>query len=449
MPRKTFTDASQDIFKIKLAKVSYYLIAIEKLHNKFSSEHPKMLYEIQPDGYSFAQIYHDKTKIASILANDVSKGVYEFSPVTIREVKIEKKIRRIFSYSIFDRIVHVAIFHMLAPDIQPLFSSNVYSYIRGRGRIDAVKSFLKYIRNHKLRHTHIQNRGLFVYRFDIKSYGESIPVTPQSLIWSSFSELFSNAYFRTQSELEKKIFSSLIRPQILSEGGLYENMVGIPDGSPITSLLLNTYVLCLDRYIESITGGFYARYGDDVLFAHNDQAVFKETCKEIKLKLDLLCLKTNQEKSKFIFFNAAGRGQDEIDGSTVIEYLGMRINFDGTMSLKNDKVSELMSDIRKRVQLTLNQIHNFYSEEEKGILVCKLINEILDPANPLSATNIDYLLRLVNDRSQLKDIDYRIARLVLSLITGDASVKKFRSVPYKKLREDWKLVSLEYNRNKR
>jgi hypothetical protein len=34
-------------------------------------------------------------------------------------------------------------------------------------------------------------------------------------------------------------------------------------------------------------------------------------------------------------------------------------------------------------------------------------------------------------------------------VTGDGGVKSFRRVPYKKVREEWGLVSLEHGRNRR
>lgn len=448
MATSTKKTSAAKSFSNKLADPSYYEAAIDKLHSKFSAGAQHMLYEMQEDGYAFTQVYYDKKKIAKILARDIGKGEYEFSPAVVKEIQIGNKLRKIYSFTLFDRIVHLAVFAMLADDAQKLFPLQVYSYVKGKSRADAVQAFMQFVRKHCEANTIPSRRGLYVYRFDIKSYGESIPVTQSSQLWDELGALFKQIYGALPTAQEQGMLTALIRPQVVGDdGALYENILGITDGASITSLLLNLYVSSIDKYVAGIKGGFYARYGDDILFAHKDRDIFIETVGNIDVKLAGLGLTKNNSKTKLIFYNAAGRAQEGFTGSTAVEYLGMQMHFNGTAALKNEKIVEFMRDMRQRVRITVSQLHG-RPLDDMGKMLCQVINNALDPKHPLANKYAVMLLSIVNDRGQLNDVDYRIARLVLQMLTGDSSVKKFRTIPYKKMREEWNLVSLEYNRNR-
>jgi hypothetical protein len=66
----------------------------------------------------------------------------------------------------------------------------------------------------------------------------------------------------------------------------------------------------------------------------------------------------------------------------------------------------------------------------------------------LEAGAASLLRRAVTNRAQLAQLDHWVARLVLRAITGDGSVKAFRQVPYRQLRQEWGLQSLEHARNR-
>ena len=76
------------------------------------------------------------------------------------------------------------------------------------------------------------------------------------------------------------------------------------------------------------------------------------------------------------------------------------------------------------------------------------IKSALDPLSPLKLPYADYLRWIINDRGQLKQLDYTVAQLVAQKLTGSKSVKAFRYVPYRKIRNKWKLPSLVVMRNR-
>ena len=85
--------------------------------------------------------------------------------------------------------------------------------------------------------------------------------------------------------------------------------------------------------------------------------------------------------------------------------------------------------------------------EERGRLLCGVVSETLDSSSPFATRHAALLRRVVNDRGQLRHLDYLLARLVLRALTGEADVKAFRVVPYRRLRQEWHLVSLVAARN--
>ena len=78
-----------------------------------------------------------------------------------------------------------------------------------------------------------------------------------------------------------------------------------------------------------------------------------------------------------------------------------------------------------------------------------MINRVLDAkSTPVQQRSAGLVRRAVTDRRQLAQLDYLIAKIVLEAVTGKRGVRGFRKVPYRKIREDWGLVSLLHARNR-
>lgn len=109
------------------------------------------------------------------------------------------------------------------------------------------------------------------------------------------------------------------------------NKYGIPQGSPISAILSNAYMLEFDRKmkkIESEVGGCYRRYSDDILWvcpAEYEQAVTEAVYKTLKG----VNLKANKEKTERSLFRVGKDGG--ISNDRPLQYLGF--TFDGTRKL--------------------------------------------------------------------------------------------------------------------
>jgi len=102
---------------------------------------------------------------------------------------------------------------------------------------------------------------------------------------------------------------------------------GIPQGSPISALLANLYMLEFDAKVQSIVSGhrgLYRRYCDDLLVVLPTAEHRDDVLKTIRQELQQLGLEAHPEKTELIDFT--GRGE-LLAASKPLNYLGF--TFDG------------------------------------------------------------------------------------------------------------------------
>ena len=225
----------------------------------------------------------------------------------------------------------------------------------------------------------------------------------------------------------------------------------MPTGSPIANTLFNFYLIPLDNALAVVPGGFYARYSDDLLFAHPDPWVAREAEARLTTTLEGLHLEANRSKAADLFFNGAGRPSPawaEAKGTPTIAFLGCHVGFDGTVALKPAKLRRLLNDLKVRIRRTLKELPN-RDPHVTGPVICSVVNEALNPVSPCRQKSAVLLDSIVTSRPQLKQLDYSIARIITAALTGDSTVRAFRRVPYRTLRQRWQLVSLYHQRNQK
>jgi hypothetical protein len=128
--------------------------------------------------------------------------------------------------------------------------------------------------------------------------------------------------------------------------------------------------------------------------------------------------------------------------------MGMAVQADGTVALGRNKTRQLLRKVKCRACRVVRSLPGA-DTDELGEMVCAALNQMLasEWRLDLEASSAALLRRAVTDRRQLAQLDHWIARIVLHAISGNSSVKTFRKIPYRKLRQDWNLVSLEHLRN--
>lgn len=419
---------------------------IDRLHRRHLLT--RRIYELQQDDVSLATVALNRSKVAKLLASTVAAGDYRLEPARIRTIRTGGKARTVFAYRLTDVIVHGAVGNILQEAAEPRLSARLYSYRAGMSWWTPVADFAAYLRRHRQNRPDPRTRHLYVLRRDIDSYTDSIPVGEKSRIWPLVREALGSEVRPADWALVQKV----IRPDIVSTGG-GEACVwrGVATGQPISCVLFNLYLTELDHELGAMPGAFYARYSDDILFAHADADVAREVAGRIDERLSELGLRCNKPKSLDLYLTGAGRpstGWPEARGTSSVPLLGTRIASDGTVSLGRAKTRALLRDIDRRASRAATAVGGG-DRERLGRTVCAMINRVLGArSTPVQQRSAPLLRRAVTDRRQLEQLDYQIARIVLRTVTGRRGVRAFRQVPYRKMREGWGLVSVLDSRNR-
>jgi hypothetical protein len=322
-------------------------------------------------------------------------------------------------------------------------SPALYSYRAGRSSAQAVRALAAWVRRHRRQHPDPRDRGLWVVRADVRAYGDSIPMHAGSPLWPELRALVGGGEPAAWTAIE-----AVIRPLVAGADGPCQPIVGVPTGSPVATALANLYLVPLDCLLEGDPDGFYARYGDDLVYGHLDLASVRAALARAEQLLAARGLQLNRDKLRLCWFNGAGRrhpAAPELAGTTRIVYLGCRIGFDGTIGLPREKATALLRELRHRVRRTAALVAGA-ADADRLRAVCGAVARAVEPDSPVAVPHAA-LLAAVDDRRQLHELDYWIARAAAGALAGRDGVRAFRAVPWRRLRAAG-LPSLVVRRNR-
>jgi hypothetical protein len=416
---------------------------IERLHQRYLLS--SRLYELRQSDVSLASIVMSRGTVARLLARDVAEGRYAFEPGEMRTIRARHKTREVFACRLSDLLVHGVVADIVQEAVSPRLSARVFSYRKGVAWLTPVAALAAYVRTDRRRHADAADRGVYVLRRDVDSYTDSIPIGDRSPLWPMLEAELG-------APLPALVQESIRTELRLADGAVACRIRGLPMGQPIASVVANLYLSELDRALEEIPGSFYARYGDDFLFAHPDPEVARGADEIMDRVIASLQLTVNAKKRRTLYLTPAGcpsASWPKASGATSVPFLGTVVSGDGTIGLDGQKARSLLRELERRTAATARTMRGA-KRDDVGRAVCAVVNRSLDPRSALTQQrSAVLLLRVVTDRRQLEQLDYWIARLVVKAVTGRPDVRAFRDVPYRKLRRDWGLVSLVAARNRR
>jgi hypothetical protein len=430
-------------WSIEVARTLRYRQQIDHMHARYAGT--ARIHELTHDGVAFASVVQDQAAVARMLARAVGRGRYQPSPARVKTVTLDKP-RDLYSFEALDFIVHGVVGQLLTELVEPLLSPSVYSYRRRASPAGALGKFAAFVRAHRAAVADPKERGLYVLRGDVRKYIESVPLDARSPLWPELRALTGLA----EDDPHWRLVERIARPEVYDsdERVLFCRRAGLPMGSPAVTALLNLYLRPIDEALDAL-GGFYARFGDDLLFAHADPDRLRAAVRAVDEGLAARGLTINVQKRRTLFFNGAGRPSaawPELDGAAEVRFLGASVRFDGTTGLPRDKWRELLIDLRRR----LGRCRALLGDaplDERAVAMCAVVNEALDPRSALAHRHAPALRTMVNDRRQLAELDYLVARWIAEMLTGEPSVRALRRVPWQRMRSDFGLASQVALRN--
>lgn len=425
----------------QLAAPDLLITTIEKIRYKLAKK--GQLSSATEGDVHFLQYCYNSHSFVKALSRDIISGAYQ--PGVARKVEIKKgnKHRTVFVFNFVDRIVQSTLFTILAPYVARYVCPNIYSYLPGRNAAESINAYTHYLKTNKL---------IYIYKTDIESYTDNIPTGKESVLWHEFNELLNLVGKEEQNnQYLISLLESFLMPHYYNGSlRLVKQDGGLAQGSTITTIAANIYLNSLDKLIVGNPDVFYSRYGDDMVIAHTQEHALSHMADTINNKLAQLSLAHKGGAALFFLKNQTKAQVPACCYQSVskIDYLGCSIQADGTVRLTKYKQKQLLSSIRKKIKACIT-LCDTLGIDDVGRCVCRSLNQSFNEKNIMSDKQVMVLIKLVNCRAQLKQIDYLIALDIAKLLSGIPSVKAFRIISYKKIRSQWGLRSLCHLKNQK
>ena len=217
---------------------------------------------------------------------------YACLPVKIVKLYKNGKERPIALYSMRDKAVQQSAAEELTKIYDPMFSSGTIAYRPGKSALSAVDLVEKQI---------LQNHYSHALKLDIVRYFENIQ-------WSILKQkLVGKIAGSDEIDLIRKLAMTV---SLDHEGNLCEKNVGIYQGSSLSPVLSNVYLMDFDRWLYS-RSDFFIRYSDDILILGSSEERLKALLSEIQAQIESLGLTLSEEKSELVSLD---------QGITFLEY---------------------------------------------------------------------------------------------------------------------------------
>jgi hypothetical protein len=431
----------------QLQDKNHYIQRISKTYNKLLSSY--RVFDQDRAGINIFEIYVDRKNLTKTLIQALLNGYYQLMQYDEKKIYINSKLRHIANYSFIDRLVLGIFYDVFREKTLHLISPFVYSYLSGRSAKQAVQTFSSYLKQVQTANNQI---NVYILRADVTNYGKSIPTDHHAIFWSYFRDVLEEVTDVEQRQFFLLMLEEAIRPILFTEDNLpYQKIVGIPDGSPFSTLINNLYLSELDKALSEIPQAFYARYGDDFIYAHTNINQFKEGEARITAILDKLRLQSNQNKRQRFYLTHAGKAptnSGEFIGSNKIDFCGFIIFSDGTKTLKHSAIKKMLRKIKQRLMNAAPMLSHL-DLEKRGRALCHIANNLLNEKKSFKEPTIKRVFKEISNRGSLKQIDYSIALIIAELLTGINGVRAFRKISYAKLRRKYHLISLCREKNYR
>lgn len=212
------------------------------------------------------------------LKETLLKGTYLPSPV--RRVEIPKPgggMRKLGIPTVVGRFVQQAIMQVLQEEWDPTFSAWSFGFRPGRSAHQAVESAQRYMRKGRT----------WVVDIDLEKFFDRV----------NHDKLMGEVSKRVRDRRILRTIRRFLEAGVLEHDALHETTEGTPQGGPLSPLLANLLLDCMDRELER-RGHKFVRYADDCNIYVKSKRAGSRVMRSISAFLSKgLKLKVNEAKS--------------------------------------------------------------------------------------------------------------------------------------------------------
>lgn len=176
------------------------------------------------------------------LAKELASETYRSLPVLRVLIPEQDKTRPLAVPTVRDRVVQRALADLLQPVLEPYLSPAAFAFRPGKGALAAVKAVMNAL----------EEGHRFVLKADIQRFFEHID---HGLLLTSLGTHVTDPRLL-------RLILGIVRAQVLDHMTLHDSMVGVHQGSPLSPLLSNLYLLPFDQAVTN-AGFLLIRYCDD------------------------------------------------------------------------------------------------------------------------------------------------------------------------------------------
>ena len=259
-------------------------------------------------------------------------------------------------YSPEHQLVHALLSENLESVLYSTYPAELMSYQVGKKLDHVFRDLRLFLSAYKKSTPDKTKRTLGVVKWDIKSYGESIPLHEKSKLWQQLERYkLDHLTPWLKNELRAVVTTSYSKEAVESTDGHMSLIRGVSFGMPTTPPILNLYLSDFDRLVvKTFPTIFYRRFGDDCLIVTNEPERLEEINLWVAAELATYELRQHPKKTASFLWSKSG-----YKTQTHIEILGRSVNFDGRMFLTQAK-QEVIVDEWKHLMKKIIAVDSSY-----------------------------------------------------------------------------------------
>ena len=378
---------------------------------------------VRDDDGELAVLQRDGDALARRLAREFAERRWVQQPARRRIAMLDRP-RELITLDVVDRVVHAAVGGLLVQWLEPRLPASLYSYRPRRGPGHVVAAVVAALRAERARGRPLRERGLYVMRFDVSKYGDTLPVDAASELWPML---------RGELAGVDAWLVDTICAMVRCDGDGEPRDIGVAIGSPIANPVLNLYLVDLDRTLETMAR-LYVRFGDDCLLACESAAAADAARAEVERVLARKRLRVTRTSRCGDYWNAAGRpGDGDWRGTSHVSYVGADIAFGGTVRLKLARRHELLRAVDERIAGLAKLLDDGADARARAAELCAALRPAFDRASPWVLPELARVVTLASCRRQLAEMDREIAVAVAAAATRRRGAAAFREVAWREL----------------